>query len=166
MFPQKQILKYGLTTASESGLAPSKVNCKYSTDCWQQDWILHYFFPTAHYKLLIHRSTGRILSFWVRSLQVALDAQSALNEQRDLVFAVTVQLKFDALHKDKLTFPSHGISRSVTVRTGKRLSLYFVWPFPFEAREVHHFTGLQYLGGSGGQNLPGEAWWHSEMSQT
>lgn len=74
------------------------------------------------------------------------------------MFAVTVQQKFDALHKDKLTFPSHaGILRSRTVRTGKKLSLYFVSPFPFKAREVHHFTGLGYLGGSGGQNLPGSS---------
>lgn len=89
---------------------------------------------------------------------MALDAESILNKQRDPVFAVTVQLKFDALHKDKLTFPSHaGILRSGTVRTGKRLSLYFVWHFPFKAREVHHFTGLGYLGGSGRQNLPGRS---------
>lgn len=89
---------------------------------------------------------------------MALDAQSVLNEQWHLAFAVTVQLKFDVLHKDKLTFLSHtGISRSGTVRTGKRLCLYFVWPFPFEAREVHHFTGLGYLGDSGGQNFPGRS---------
>lgn len=78
MFPQKQILKYGITIASESGLAPIKVNGKYSTHCWQQDWILHDFFPTAHFKILIHRNTGRILSFQVSTLQVALDAQPAL----------------------------------------------------------------------------------------
>lgn len=91
-----------------------------------------------------------------------LDAQSVPNEQWDFVFAVTVQLKFDALHKDKLTFPSHaGTLRSGTVRTGNKLSLYFVWLFPFKAREVHHFTSLGHLGGSEGQNLPGEAWWHS-----
>lgn len=38
---------------------------------------------------------------------MAVDAPPVLNKLWDAVVDVTAQLKFDALHKDKLTFPSH-----------------------------------------------------------